>query len=596
MLDTWNARSSLILMIAAVAMPLPALAQVVPNSPGATPEATTASSPAPQISLPTIATLTAQRQAAAQDTELDEPTRALLDQHFAKALEHLQAVEQADRRIAALAQELEVAPQRVAELQERLGTPLTFNPSEHEAGAGDSLETLNARLKEAENSAAAAQQRLQEITAEIERRSVRRPQLADLTVQTEQQLQELAQQLSAPPPEGEHPQVGVIRTIRLQCRQLRLRRELALFEQESRTFEGTARYWTLQRDLAERDVREAERIVQHWQQQTAQVRRRQAEAEARDARRASAQSHESLRNEADRNSELADENTRLVEALQQTQVELDRLDAELEERALAFESLRKRAEAAEFSPAIGVLLRNQRSALPDRDELHFRIRARQGEISSLNLKLMEWDAERKPLIDLATATSNSIKALASDIWIVISQEDLQGQVQVILSARLKLLGDLIDNGNSQLDQLVRLDSQEKLLLATVDAGARWLAEHVLWVRSTGILGTQPKAFVASATTLLDQPAWSNIRRTVFVDLSEHPWWWGTSALGLLGVLLVRRRAKQPDSGARRNCRPLELHGDSAHGSRSVAEPAGGIAVSFTDLVSGSAAVHDQPGR
>ncbi len=511
----------------------------------------------PATSLPSLAELTAQRQAAAEDTDLDEPTRALMDQDFAKALDNLQAAEQADQRIVALAQELEVATQQIAELQQRLETPLPADVAPAGAGSDLDQEALNSHLKESESAAASAHQRLQEITEEIERRSVRRPQLADLTEQVQQQLPEVAQQLSAPPPDGERPQVGAIRTIRLQSRQHRLRRELTLLEQEGRTYEGTARYWTLQRDLAERDVREADRTVQYWQQETAVARRRQAENEAREARRAAARSYEPIRKEAERNLVLADENTELVEARRQTQAELDQLSAELAERTQAFGSLKKRAEAANYSFAIGVLLRNQKYALPDRDELRFRIGARQSEIAGLNLKLMEWEAERKPLIDLTSASSTIVAKLRSTSA-SISPADLQEQVQVLLAARLRLLGDLTENGSSQLDQLVRLDSQDKRLLETLEAEAHWLAEHVLWVRSTSFFGTQPRAFVAAATILLDQSAWHRTRNAILLDLAQNRGWWAMSAIVFIGLLVVRRRAKREvrklgEKAARSNC-------------------------------------------
>ncbi len=532
-------------------------AQEKETTAGVSPGTAVLPSPTTVVSLPTLAELTARRQAAGVDKDLDEATLAMLDQHYAKSIENLQAAEQAETRTAALIQELEGAPQRITDFQQRLGTPLKEDAVPENAAAIQGLDALTAQLKESESAAAALRQKVHETTAEVELRAARRPQLADLRNQANQQLAEVGQTLLAPAPEGELPQVTQIKTIRLQTRQLRLRREIALLEQESRTYEATTRLWTLQLDLAERDGREVDRIVQYWQAQTAEARRMQAEEEARAARRALALSHESIRKEAERNKELADENARIVEARQETRKHLDALDSEFQALTAAFESLKKRSEAAEFSPTIGVLLRKQRSTLPDRHDLRLRIQSRHEEVSALNLLLMEWEAERRPLIDLANAASKIISSLDSSAD-SIPVAELQEQVQVILSARLQRLGDLIENGGAQLDQLVELDGQEKRLLAKVDEESHWLAEHVLWVRSTGVLGTQPRAFVNSAAAFFDLKSWNRIWQILWLDLSLYPGIWGMSIFCLLALLVVRRRAKRRirvlgEVAARANC-------------------------------------------
>ena len=82
-----------------------------------------------------------------------------------------------------------------------------------------------------------------------------------------------------------------------------------LIDQESRTYEGTTRFWTLQRDLADRAVREAEKMVQVWQARVADAQKQQAAKEAMAARRAAADAHPAVKHEAARNANLAQENT-----------------------------------------------------------------------------------------------------------------------------------------------------------------------------------------------------------------------------------------------------------------------------------------------
>ena len=215
----------------------------------------------------------------------------------------------------------------------------------------------------------------------------------------------------------------------------------------------------------------------------------------------------------------------------------------LEDRQEEFKSLQERAEAAEFSPAVGVLLRNRRSTLPDRDKMQLRIESRRAEISSLNLQLIEWQAERKTLIDLATATQAIVDKLKTTPA-TISVADLREQVQKLLEARLKLLGQLVENGRSKLDLLVRLDSEEKQLLASVDHEAQWLAEKVLWVRSTGIIGTQLSLFADSTRILTTPGRWHSVLLTVVSDFKSNPWLWTAFILIAACLPIVRFRLKR----------------------------------------------------
>lgn len=499
-------------------------------------------SPSASATLPTVADLTAQRQADAQDTELDEATRMAVDQQYQKAIENLQAAEQHDRKAAALAQELETAPQEVARLQEMLSKPPVAEPAEAMTDVAG-VDAISGKVKDAETQAAAARQELQDLKAEIERRNAERPQLAELRAQVEQQLQEAGPALAAPPPPDEHPRVTAVRVQRLQTKQHRLRRERLLLEQKARTYEGAARYLSLRQDMVDRKAREADRVVQQWQQRLAEAQRQQAEKDARKARRELARSHESVADEAKRNSELADENTQLVNAMREAQLKFDEIKSEFQRRSEDFESLQKRAETADFSPAIGVLLRRRQAALPDVEDMDLEIDNRQTDISELHLKLMEWEAERKPLLDLPEATAKVISEL-EQYPESISRSELEQSVQELLAARLKPLGELTTNGQDYLNELVKIQTQQKLLIDNIVEEARWIAEHVLWVRSTGVIGSKPHQFVASGSLLLDPQDWRAIAHHLLLDLSANWGWWLGGAIGVLVMAIVRRRGKR----------------------------------------------------
>lgn len=508
-------------------------------------------------SLPTMKELSERKIKYAKETSLSEDVLTQIDELISESISNLQAAEKAKQKIAELSKELQTSPERSTELQDQLSKPLSNDfPDENEVEKL-SLEEMSLRLKEAENAAATARDQLQKITAEIERRALRRPKIPELKSQIDQKLDEISKALSQPPESGANPKVSEVRTTNLQILQYKLRQEKALLEQEAVTFEGTVRYKTLQKDYVERIRKEADNAVQFWQKQTAQVRKKEAENEAMEARIAAIRSHESISPQAEQNLEYAKANTTLVEERQVTLTELDSLKEDLNKREESFESLKNRADAAEYSQAIGILLRNKHSSLPGLEKLRFQVSKHNTEISKLNLKIMEWESERKPLIDLSEAASNILKNLKTTPE-SISEDDLKKQLQEILSVRLKILGDLVENGRSQLDQLVSLHSKEKEMIAAISEESDWLAEHVLWVRSTGILGSNSKSYGQSFRTLFDKKKWSQLFQKLSADMRQNSFVW---VIGMIVVILLfilrsslkRRVRKIGEIASRSNC-------------------------------------------
>jgi len=494
--------------------------------------------------LPTIAELNALRQSVVQDADLDEAIRTQVDLHFARAIEHLQTADQFAQQTLSLQKELESSPQRQAELEALLSSRQDgASSADQPIGDNLSVEQLSAGWQQAEQAVTGLRDRMSGISVESENRINRRPLLPDLRAQVESQQAEVAAQLSSLHSEGTHPEVASAQRLRLRLRQVRLQKEAALLDQEARTYEATTRVRTLAYDVLSLELRDAERAAQVWQQRLAAARQQLAKDQADAAQLALTRSHPAIKHEAQRNSELAEVNHDMTDSLRSLQVELEQVEDALEGRKEEYEAIQLRAAAAGYSPAVGVLLRNRRAQLPDEDTIRMRIRARQLEISTLNLQLMEWQAARKLLVDLDAATDEVMGSLGT------SSErgkavNLEPKVRELLSIRLNLLADLIETGNSKLDVWVRLDSEQKRLLKAVEEEAHWLAEHVLWVRSTGIIGSQMDLFRSSLRNVTSGGRWTAAQQEVSGDLSGNRWIWVSMLATTAGLLVVRRQLKR----------------------------------------------------
>ena len=121
--------------------------------------------------------------------------------------------------------------------------------------------------------------------------------------------------------------------------------------------------------------------------------------------------------------------------------------------------------------------------------------------------------------------------------------DIEENVRSTLANRLTLLGDLIENGNSYLDRLVRLDGKERELISAIDEESSWLAEHVLWVRSADFFGRGTSNLAEAVRTLANSSQWRAVGATLRSDARKAPWWLLGGAIPCLIALVCRGRIK-----------------------------------------------------
>jgi small-conductance mechanosensitive channel len=490
--------------------------------------------------LPSLDDLNGYREAFATNDSLDDATRQTLDQHLSRAIEHLTAANQATKLTADLSAELESTP-RVMQLGKEALEKAVPMPIPLDAVPGlrakDQLET---RLAETTAALSSAEKRFSDSKNEIERRAQRSAQIADLETENKRQLTETAAQLAGPDPEGEKPEIRTARLIRMRARQHRFQQEAALYAQELRTYEGAERKWKLQRDLAERETAELEKLNTALKARIAEVDQVLAIQESSAAQQAALQADPAIRSEADRNAQLAQRKLELLAAAKKTQASLSEQKSNLKRRIADFDELKKRAETSDYSQAIGVLLRNQQAGLQNSDVIRSQYRERRPAITDLNVEIMDWDEKRRQLfIDLEGEVELLVKQLEASFSQALDT-DLTEQVRELLSARLTLYQDLIDVGNAELDRMVAVDTQAKLLANQIDDEEKWLAEHVLWVRSAEWVGSSSIDYVAAFQSAVGQQEWRTTADLIRKYVSRH-WAWIVGTLVSLALILSARQ-------------------------------------------------------
>jgi potassium-dependent mechanosensitive channel len=483
--------------------------------------------------------LAALRKAVSEDESLDVDAKKLATEQLDAAVIALRNEQRHQQALQSLRQDAESATDERARIEKLLSvSPAEFNPS---LSPDATRESLQAEVTRAETEAVEAAQRRVTLEEEITRRATRRATLSELVNQARAALAEFSLQLAAKPPEGEPANTTKARLLTLQARRRATSAELALLEQEGPLYEATGRLLTARRDHAAQAEIEAARRLEARKTLLSKALRKEAEQQARAARLAALNARPDMQELADRNSELSKLNQETVAQLETATRERDETTQQMSTLASDFDTLTQRAEAAQFTHAIGVLLRSHRTTLPSLDRYFDRLAERQPTVSDLNFQHLDLERERRALVDLEAAVTIGMKEIATDPE---SEQEIREQVKLLLTSQRDVLGSLTQNMANLLSTLVALDSAERQLIDEVHRQSDYIAEQVLWVRSTTAISPADISGMAAAlsrleSSLLLKNAWA----ALLTDIGRHPLTWLVYVVMVLTLFLSRSRIR-----------------------------------------------------
>jgi potassium efflux system protein len=204
-------------------------------------------------------------------------------------------------------------------------------------------------------------------------------------------------------------------------------------------------------------------------------------------------------------------------------------------------ALKERIEAAGVTQAISVLLRKQRADLPDVRSLRRRIRARQSEMSAVQLQLLELHDERAALADLDQRTEQLLAGLGPTVS-GAERQDIEGAVRSLLQAKRDYVESLRSDLDSYFGKLVDLDMAERDLVAETKDSANYIDENILWFRSTARLGLAdfPDAW-EGLRWLAQGKNWTETGLILKTDARTKPVLYGLALVAFAAWLFLRRR-------------------------------------------------------
>lgn len=487
--------------------------------------------------LPTIEAVEALIRTTESAEGLAEETRTRLLELHRQTLDQLRIAQDWAAKAADLSRLREGAPARLAEIRAELAQPATDPRPEPPAEA--SLAQLEQLMSQAQAELETQRSAAAQIDEEFNTRNARRREIPNLLAAARERLARLEPEPA--PAERELPEVTQAREHLGQARRAAMEQEIRALEEEIASYDARSELLTARQDQARRRAQQAERWATAWQELVNQRRRieagqaaRQAQATARDL----AMAHPLLRDLAEANQQLVQRRTGpqgVAGRIERATAELEAINGLLARLRADLKSVKDRINAVGMNPAIGLLLRKQRSELPPTRRYGRSLRARQSLIPEIQYEILLLQEQRTGLAD----TRGRAEALVAQITSAPGPEEVARLTEAaveLLDAQRQFLEALINDLNSYFVRLLDLDARERELITLVEEYEDFIYEHVLWSRSAPAIGPGDLRKALTATRWLTQPRnWRDLLKTLGEDVAAD---WILYAVGVLGLALI----------------------------------------------------------
>ncbi len=462
----------------------------------------------------TAAELDAKIKAAQESTTLDEAVKAQVIALYNEAVAAVIQRDAAFLKAEDFKKTREAAPESLRLIQEELAQSIKEIDLSSEFGPDETAADLDARLSAVENQLAEERAKLAELEKEPARRADQRKLIPKGQADLRQRIDTLQTQLSALASSSEPQEIIEATATKLNAQIQAAQQELRALTEELQSYDSRGRLLTARLDLTTRNIAKAERTAAAWRQLVSERRNAEAlnAAEASrealfEANDAPASIRELVRRLARENVDLATARTGrdgILRRIEQAERDLQRAVTRLSALESDFTSVQNRVDAAGNSGAIGLLLRNQRSELPNVADLRRNIRLREQTISAAQLEQYQREDERRALADVEAVVDAQLEALAPGA-VDEQREKLEELLRETYRVQREGLDALLGDIATYFEKLVDLDSKELQLIDATAEFRNYINEHILWIQSGSVVGPRDFRNLVSTLVWLVQP-------------------------------------------------------------------------------------------
>lgn len=457
--------------------------------------------------------------ANATDATIDETQKANIDSLFQRAKQTLLNASQLDagaRQYSDMAERVAEKASAAAATIEQLANA-NFQPE-----PSASIDQISQRLNSAQSELTTATSEAAELSAEPARRKKRLTEIpAELTA-AEQTLAELQEQLKQPPPANETQRESEARVTLLKARISELQSGITSLNLEQNAYIATSDLLAEQKTAADLKVSHLRQEVDVLRQVLADKQKIQAEGEANALRQTVDRVPIELRELAQSNFSLANEQKQYILDASAADKRLEEIQESFIEIKADLASSEDRVEAVGLTDALGVMLREHRLD-------YEKLRAKYRPNADLKKKIQDYQIEGFQLEDeirkldekLASEEERTIDWQAEEFnWSALSTEEA---AWVLNKQRRKILGEILQSKNSLLQTMLTSDTQQRELLQSIDRFNNFVDQKLFWTRSAPAVSVaELQALPQASRWFMDPANWSSVASSVIESAKARP--------------------------------------------------------------------------
>jgi potassium efflux system protein len=460
-----------------------------------------------------------------------------------KAEAYLADAKAAHQSTEAMLRGLEQAPALAREITQSLETPLTDAML-----PGGDLAELERQLHEAQAQLDAARRKQDSLQQESAARAQRRASIPERIAAGSARIEAIVRERTLPVDPAEDRRVIGARFILLRAEEMQLKALAERLETELRYINERTDLLRANRQLAERRVLEAQKLVEQLATRVADMRAQaasQAQRMAQTERLTAINAHPAVRAVAEQNAALAEDLKRVADQTRALAQDRQRANDERDRWTREFERAKERLAKLGMADAFGIWLRRQRRELPDSNLVARRVEQRKRDMTSAQIRQLAWEDRLLELVDVEVVVENLLAQHADEG--TDEQEGLSRAVRDALFAQKRdYLDPLVRAYDSYIgDTLLELvESEQALLKVTLDL-REFIDEHILWIQSTPPLtrseiGEHTREFLS----LFTASRWSAVYRTLRRDVRKAPWILPPALLLFTALLFLQPRIRR----------------------------------------------------
>ena len=318
-----------------------------------------------------------------------------------------------------------------------------------------------------------------------------------------------------------------------------LRSEARMLNQELLSLPALMDLTTAQREAASARLEATRNLMQHLEAMANRMRQDEATASIGQAKEAMLQTAGSLpvlQLAASVNSNLSHDLQAMITSLEELGAEKDAIDRELKNLEESFRVVKRKLELAGVSQSVGFLLHEQRRTIVNVRLLRKKIDGFDEVIAKAGLLRMHHEEEWTRLRDMDSYVEKLTSGSSPE-----EVKKVEPELRTLLDSRRELLEKIIRFGQTHFSKLSELEISYHQYLQTVESYNSFLAERLLWVRSTPMMGFADfMALPAEVASFFASDQWSSD----FLALVRNPGSWPLVILSLAAFAALMRGRKR----------------------------------------------------